>query len=287
MCGREINKLTPKAQLLDGYICNTCFNKAGFTFNERSIENVKSVTYAQFIAHSRKILGDDYPDWNNPEYVLRAIRKNITHPNITLKKDEICAFQTNAEIGKKKTRTINKGRKQYKETYYEKTPCTFYMTTNRFIATVPQGNGFIIKAESVIAISMHSDALEINNNGKSVIVFMSPAELNRFKTTVDLFKQLRVLGIDEGEIMNPQRRKTVEQKAEDIVIEMTVADTEKAAPKQKTATEVTKTDNKGKRTEGKTGIDPVAEIRRYKALLDDGIITQEEFDKKKQQLLSI
>lgn len=34
-------------------------------------------------------------------------------------------------------------------------------------------------------------------------------------------------------------------------------------------------------------LDPVNEIRRYKSLLDDGIITLEEFNKKKQQLLSI
>ena len=33
--------------------------------------------------------------------------------------------------------------------------------------------------------------------------------------------------------------------------------------------------------------DPTAEIKRYKELLDGGIITQEEFDKKKQELLNL
>ena len=33
--------------------------------------------------------------------------------------------------------------------------------------------------------------------------------------------------------------------------------------------------------------DPIEEIRKYKSLLDDGIITQEEFDAKKKQLLGI
>lgn len=32
---------------------------------------------------------------------------------------------------------------------------------------------------------------------------------------------------------------------------------------------------------------PADEIRKYKSLLDDGIITQEEFDKKKKQLLGL
>jgi hypothetical protein len=34
-------------------------------------------------------------------------------------------------------------------------------------------------------------------------------------------------------------------------------------------------------------LDPAAELRKYKALLDDGIITQEDFDKKKVALLGI
>ena len=36
-----------------------------------------------------------------------------------------------------------------------------------------------------------------------------------------------------------------------------------------------------------SGVDPVQEIRRYKELYDDGIITQEEFEAKKKQLLGI
>ena len=35
------------------------------------------------------------------------------------------------------------------------------------------------------------------------------------------------------------------------------------------------------------GTNPVDEIRKYKSLLDDGIITQEEFNKKKQELLGL
>lgn len=36
-----------------------------------------------------------------------------------------------------------------------------------------------------------------------------------------------------------------------------------------------------------TGFDPAVELRKYKALLDDGIITQEDFDAKKKQLLQL
>lgn len=39
--------------------------------------------------------------------------------------------------------------------------------------------------------------------------------------------------------------------------------------------------------EKKLELDPTTEIRKYKELLDDGIITEEEFDKKKKELLGI
>jgi hypothetical protein len=34
-------------------------------------------------------------------------------------------------------------------------------------------------------------------------------------------------------------------------------------------------------------VDPTTELRKYKTLLDDGIITQEDFDKKKAVLLGL
>ena len=36
-----------------------------------------------------------------------------------------------------------------------------------------------------------------------------------------------------------------------------------------------------------TTVDPYEEIRKFKALLDDGIISQEDFDKKKKELLGL
>ena len=41
------------------------------------------------------------------------------------------------------------------------------------------------------------------------------------------------------------------------------------------------------KTSSTPDFDPVAEIRRYKELMDEGIITSEEFEAKKQQLLSL
>ncbi len=35
------------------------------------------------------------------------------------------------------------------------------------------------------------------------------------------------------------------------------------------------------------GVDPVEELQKYKSLLDQGILTQDEFDKKKKELLGL
>lgn len=46
-------------------------------------------------------------------------------------------------------------------------------------------------------------------------------------------------------------------------------------------------DNKSNELEDKEGIDPVLEIRKYKELMDDGIISEEEFNEKKKRLLDL
>lgn len=45
--------------------------------------------------------------------------------------------------------------------------------------------------------------------------------------------------------------------------------------------------NRDPKVENKSQIDSTEEIRRYKKLLDDGIISQEEFEQKKKQLLKL
>lgn len=47
------------------------------------------------------------------------------------------------------------------------------------------------------------------------------------------------------------------------------------------------TQSTSQRTITMTALDPATEIRKFKGLLDDGIITQEEFDAKKKALLGL
>lgn len=309
MCGKSLNKFSAKAQLVDGCICSDCFSKAGFTFNERSIENVKSVTFAEFDEHSRRILGDDYPDMNNPEYVLRKAKASIVQPNIVLKDKEICYFYAKGAIGKLKTKRTNYKQKSHSyttitgkrvtygtrtnqgaETYYEKTPCEFYMTSERFIATVPQGDGFSINVNKILGIHVHRDSIELNNNGKAIIVFLEPYQIEKFIEVSEIFKSMAAHGLSEKDLIETQEKAAIptpDDILDDIIIStVLVGDDESKIEmsEQKKLSDKKATEESLKKTED---VDPVSELRRYKALLDDGIITQEEFEKKKQQLLSI
>lgn len=60
-----------------------------------------------------------------------------------------------------------------------------------------------------------------------------------------------------------------------------------AAP-QKTRTKSKKSNNQTKSdSQDNDTVDPIQMIREYKKLLDEGILTQEEFDKKKAEILNL
>lgn len=102
------------------------------------------------------------------------------NPGIALNDDEVCLFMSDASIGKEKTRTtgykssgvssrihIAKGLSvgssnvhvtPTRETYWEKTPCRFFVTDKRFIA-ISQKGGFNLKADKIIDIRLKMDCM--------------------------------------------------------------------------------------------------------------------------------
>ena len=320
ICSKEMGLFSPKVQLRNGFICEDCFNRAGFSVRDtKAVQEVRDFSAKELKAVSEAVFSNSNskPNWDSTDYLIRKARRSIVKPNIALKPHEYCFFYTNGEIGKKRTkaRAYKQESRSYKtitgkrvthgtvtgqgsETYYEKTPCEFYMTSDRFIATVKQGTGFVIKYDKVFGISLHSDALEINDNGKAIIVFMYPGEMQRFICMWELMKKLAERGITEDDILNngKKTKKKIENKnADDLVIDTEIATDhevakEDTAAKKEQLKEQNIENRKTSKAETKVAAantDPVSEIRRYKALLDEGIITQDEFDKKKKQLLSI
>lgn len=296
-CGKALGLFTPKVSLKNAYVCAECFEAAGFSMEDKkSIEEFGNVLHQDFNIVKDEILGPDgKPNWNNPDYIIRELRRITFHPNIAMKANEVCYFQAHGQVGKKKTRTIRSGKKSYKETYFEKTPCEFYMTSDRFIAIVPKGSGFVINHGGVLALSLHKDSLEINRNGKANIVFMSPSDIARYKKTWMLLDKAKTLGLEREDLIGSNYQKKKEEgKAVDVVFESNI-DTEyeiieeessdtsvldNIIPQEDTKPTEVSSNNKEK-------ADPVTEIRKYKALLDDELITQEEFEILKKRILGL
>lgn len=302
-CGKDLGLLTPKVSLKNAYVCADCFEAAGFSMDDKkSIEAFSDVLHQDFNKVKEEVLGaDGKPNWNNPDYVIGELRKIRSFPNIAMKKDEVCYFHAHGEIGKKKTRTIRKGKKSYKETYFEKTPCEFYMTSDRFIAIVPKGSGFVINHGGVLALSLHRDSLEINRNGKANVVFMRPSDIERYKKTWMLLDKAKALGLEREDLIGSNyQKKKEEKKAVEVVFEPNAPSIstdyevvendspeesvlENIIPKEKAEPAVAASVNVKDTATG----DPVTELRKYKVLLDDGLITQDEFDVLKKRILGL
>lgn len=299
-CGKDLGILTPKVSLKNAYVCADCFEAAGFSMDDKkSIEAFSGVLHQDFDKVKEQVLGaGGKPNWNNPDYIIGELRKITSHPNIAMKKDEVCYFQAHGEIGKKKTRTIRKGKKSYKETYFEKTPCEFYMTSDRFIAVVPKGSGFVINHGGVLALSLHKDALEINRNGKAYVVFMRMSDIDRYKKTWMLLDKAKTLGLEREDLIGSNYQKKKEEKKDvEVVFESTIAtdyavveneDPEESVieniiPKEEAKPTAAASEN----AKDNVTADPVTELRKYKALLDDGLINQDEFDVLKKRILGL
>ena len=319
ICGKKTGMLSAGyVNFKDGVICTECYKNAGYSaFDFKTLLEMQEMPVSEFIRRIEESNEDH--DWDDAEYVLDKVRETVVHPNIALKDGELCFFHAQGAIGKKKTKKTSYTQKSrsYKtitgkritygtrtnegsETYYEKTPCDFYMTSDRFIATVPQGRGFIIKYNKVLGIKMHKDAIEINNDGNAVIVFMSSYLTKKFMNTWDLLGKMAALGLsfeDLSRQKKTERVNTADEILDELIIDTVVISDEtdleeeqnfrKTVVKDVSEKTPEENSNTGQRPQKEFEIDPVTEIRKYKSLLDDGIITQEEFEKKKKQLLGI
>ena len=128
---------------------------------------------------------------------------------------------------------------------------TFIMTGKRFVLLTDR-YGFEIPAEKVLNIELRPDGLGLHVKNKMHIVLSDDAS-----------KLAVILNILSSATQEYDAQKKIEE----------------SQPKPKTKS------NKSSKSEDVDAI--VADIRKYKALADDGIITEEEFQAKKKQLLGL
>ncbi len=206
--------------------------------------------------------------------VQRAEKFILSNSPIALKEDEHCYYIGTACGGKIKTVTTgytgaNKGyslRVMKNVTYHSggsagravreqvletSTPGTFVITGSRFVLLTTQ-YGFEIPAHKVGNIELNPEGLTLYAGNKCYIV-VTP-ETNKIATVV------RLLGAATEE--QEQIKKMMET-------------TSKTRTRKKTPSDADAVSS------------AADEIRKYKQLADEGIITEEEFEAKKKQLLSL
>jgi hypothetical protein len=164
---------------------------------------------------------------NNSESVSLSPKEKFkkmvpANPGIALNDDEVCLFMSDASIGKEKTHTtgykssgissrirIAKGLSvgssnvhvtPTRETYWEKTPCRFFVTDKRFIA-ISQKGGFNLKADKIIDMKLNADAVTLYTGSKTYIVFMTSEDVHRYKDLWETIQNLQRNGIDPKKLL--------------------------------------------------------------------------------------
>ena len=277
--------------LREGSICKDCLDELGITSEEKSRYTSMAAPYELVLADLRfnnpgkslpdpgERTGDDYqspPEMPNVRtYDEMLDEYYIKDPGINLDFNEKCYFRDSLTLSYKENVTVVTGGGNYSGfsldlglgIHYglggrspEKTksknvttsmPTTFHMTSKRFY----------FRAEKQYFSIYYRDIDSITWNIKSFDV-ISGADNLKFSTLI-----MPVSNIERIYYLIQQKNK------EDALAASERANSWETARK--------KSDIKKRETEA------IKLIREYKKLLDEGILTQEEFDRKKRQILDI
>lgn len=201
----------------------------------------------------------------------------VSNPPIALRPDEKCYYVGNACGAKIKTVTtgyvgarkgtsirIMKGvsyhtggsaGKAVREQVLETSPMgTFVMTGNRFVLLTSQ-YGFEVAGNKITSVEVRPDGFAIYEKSKTHIVMSDDVE------KIAVIMQVLTAATEEQE-----KQKALEEK--------------EAKPKR------TRTKKQDIQQESVT-LSGADEIRKYKQLMDEGIITEEQFEKKKLEILGL
>ena len=160
--------------------------------------------------------------------------------SINLKKNEFCLFSSEAYIGKQRSKTIlsmSRGlysstpaafgmkmrssstrRESIKEAYWEKTPCSFFVTNNRFIALAMK-NGFEFNKSKLIRIEIHDgsefyngslfgmrsysndDCLVFYTSTSTRFIFMSKGNIKRYQIICEILNKADIEGLKASDFI--------------------------------------------------------------------------------------
>lgn len=217
ICGSGIGMLASRVQCKDGLICANCFKKMGFsTLDGNLLLEVKNKTVREIQCMSTV----DDGTVSIREKVENLI---VSDPGINLKEKEVCFFKAEAFIGKQRRRTtsysstglhsnlhvmkgvnLRIGNTKYtpnQETYWEKIPCRFFVTSNRFIALATKG-GFEFNANKLLDMELHKDGVILYAGKETHVLFMNKEDAKQYKTLWEMLNKAHEEGLEVSDFMN-------------------------------------------------------------------------------------
>lgn len=265
-------------RLTDGYVCYDCCKAAGYGKGFFSSMGLALTTKADFMNKYNSMvkapIKEKSVDFSQmtEEQLEEEIKKYIVlESGLNLENGEICYFSTeccsvkykNVVVGSSKTFThVGDGRKgtylgagvsqktNNRQTVSEQYPGNFYVT-NKKIACNAIKLSFEIPLAKITAMTTYSDGVTIMSGGKSFNVTFSNVE--RFKNLLNLNNEIEKRKKENGStVESPQSSISSTGNSASVVSELEI-------PKL---------------------------IREYKTLLEEGIISEEEFQMKKAVLLA-
>lgn len=254
ICGNEIGGLTGKMKLKDGYVCKSCFKGLGVTTKDIMLASQKTMTLEEFRGYLEK-RDDDlaYAENFEPTDVIGGIAKFNDDEKVVLLSD-------GAHL---KDKPSNYTRFDYSQIV------DYEVLENG--STIAKGG---LGRAAVGGILF---------GGAGAIVGAATRKQKNLCESLQV--KVTVKGYRDPAFFI--KLITTPTKTDGFVYKAVTETAQKLASKLELIVEENKSGNAQQNASTASSPDPADQIRKFKALLDDGIISQEEFNQKKKQLLGI
>lgn len=254
ICGNEIGGLTGKMKLKDGYVCKSCFKGLGVTTKDIMLASEKTMTLEEFRGYLEKRDDDlTYAENFEPTDVIGGIAKFNDDEKVVLLSDG----------SHLKDKPSNYTRFDYSQVV------DYEVLENG--STIAKGG----LGRAAVGGILFGGAGAIV--GAATRKQKSLCESLQVKVTVKGYRDpaffIKLI--------------TTPTKTDGFVYKAVTETAQKLASKLELIVEENKSSNAQQNASTASSPDPADQIRKFKALIDDGIISQEEFDQKKKQLLGI